>query len=142
MNKLRYKDGKGDHRGFVTFLDQSKLQGLRYCGNHLHMLFYNAVILIERQDAFAKLLKVGTTLGGLRSRLEKDFNNEVTLCELRMCHRGCWMMNSLHTMDWYSTTTSCMQPRNAGSHIGQSRRNWMMHQNIRCPCMLWPCTRT
>ena len=87
MNKLRYKDGKGDPRGFVTFLDRCNLpRGIlpRYRGNRLHILFHNAGVLIEHQDTFAKLLKVGTTLGGLRSSLEKDFRNEDTLCELQV----------------------------------------------------------
>ena len=87
MNKLRYKDGKGDPRGFVTFLDRCNLpRGIlpRHRGNRLHILFHNAGVLIEHQDTFAKLLKVGTTLGGLRSSLEKDFRNEDTLCELQV----------------------------------------------------------
>ena len=79
MNKLRYKDGKRDSCGFVTFLGRSNLpRGIlpRYRGNRLNILSHNAGILIEHQDEFTKLLKVGTTLGGLRSSHEKDFKKE------------------------------------------------------------------
>ena len=90
MNKLRYKDGQGDPGCFVIFLDQSDLPRGNlptYRGNRLHIqsqLDHNAGILIEHQDAFTKLLKVGTTLGGIRGSLEKDFKNEVALCELHV----------------------------------------------------------
>ncbi|XP_065662531.1 uncharacterized protein LOC136085171 [Hydra vulgaris] len=50
LNKLRYKDAKGDPKGFVTFLDQHELpRGLlpRYRGNRLHMLFHTCGILIH-----------------------------------------------------------------------------------------------
>ncbi|KAK2170436.1 hypothetical protein LSH36_3g30075 [Paralvinella palmiformis] len=43
MNKFRFKDGKGDPRGFVNFLDDEGLpRGLipRYRGNRLHILFH------------------------------------------------------------------------------------------------------
>ena len=43
LNKLRYKDGKGDPRGFKAFLDSHNLPcGFvpRYRGNRLHILFH------------------------------------------------------------------------------------------------------
>ena len=70
----------------VTFLDRCNLPIgilLRYRGNRLHILFHNAEILIEHKDAFAKLL-VGITIDGLRSNLENNLKNEVTLCELQV----------------------------------------------------------
>ena len=45
MNKMRFKDGKGDPRGFKAFLDQEGLpRGIlpRYIGNRLHVLFHIA----------------------------------------------------------------------------------------------------
>ena len=87
FNKLRYKDGKGDTRGFVAYLDRKKLpRGIlpRYRGNRLHILFHNAAVLIEHHEAFSELLKDGTTLGGLRSSLQKDFSNKITIVELQV----------------------------------------------------------
>ena len=43
LNNLRYKDGKGDPRGFKAFLDSHNLPGgfvPRYRGNRLHILFH------------------------------------------------------------------------------------------------------
>ena len=43
MNKFRYKNGKGDPRGFVAFLDDRNIaRGVlpRYRGNRLHILFH------------------------------------------------------------------------------------------------------
>ena len=50
MNKMRYKDGKGDTRGFVTFLENENLpRGIlpRYRGNRLHVLFHICRIFIQ-----------------------------------------------------------------------------------------------
>nr|XP_047125864.1 uncharacterized protein LOC124807709 [Hydra vulgaris] len=48
INKMRFKDGKGDPKGFVNFLDNNKLpRGItpRYRGDHLHILFDTCFIL-------------------------------------------------------------------------------------------------
>lgn len=55
MNKLRYKDGKGDPRGFVTFLDNQKLPGgilPCYRGNRLHILFHICGVFIQHYSCF------------------------------------------------------------------------------------------
>ena len=49
INKLCYKDGKGDPAGFLYFLNKNKLpSGLlpSYRGNHLHILFLLGGVLI------------------------------------------------------------------------------------------------
>ena len=87
MSKLRYKDGKGDPRGFTTFLDQKNLpRGIlpRYRGNRLHILFHNAGILVEHHETFKELLRTGTSLGGLRADLLKDLQSEVGVTELQV----------------------------------------------------------
>ncbi|XP_065670404.1 uncharacterized protein LOC136088986 [Hydra vulgaris] len=50
LNKLRYKDGKGNPKSFVTFLNEHGLpRGLipRYRGNRLHILFHMCGILVH-----------------------------------------------------------------------------------------------
>lgn len=78
MNKLRYKDGKGDPRGFVTFLDNQKLpRGIlpRYRGNRLHILFHICGVFIQHYTVFMKFLEKGTSCGGLRASLLSDFRS-------------------------------------------------------------------
>ena len=87
MNRLRYKDGKGDPKGFVTFLERNNLpKGIlpRYRGNRLHILFHIAGVLIEHHSALTELLRSGTSLGGLRSGIYQDFTNEVGKHELQV----------------------------------------------------------
>ena len=87
MNKVRYKDGKGDPKGFVIFLDRNNLsRGLlpRYRGNRLHVLFHIAGIMIEHHDKLTEFLKSGTSLGGLRYSVLKDFSNEIAKGELQV----------------------------------------------------------
>ena len=87
MNRLRYKDGKGDPKGFLTFLERNNLpKGIlpRYRGNRLHILFHIAGVLIEHHSALTELLRSGTSLGGLRSGIYQDFTNEVGKHELQV----------------------------------------------------------
>jgi len=76
MNKLHFKDGKCDRRGFKTFLDDHKLpRGLipRYRGNCLHMLFYICGVFIEHHALFTEYLEQGPTCGGFRASVLADF---------------------------------------------------------------------
>ncbi|XP_065647716.1 uncharacterized protein LOC136077090 [Hydra vulgaris] len=86
LNKLRYKDAKGDPKGFVTFLDQHELpRGLlpRYRGNRLHMLFHTCGILIHHYAILKIFLCSGLALcGGLRNSLFQDFTSETGIREL------------------------------------------------------------
>ncbi|KAK2151296.1 hypothetical protein LSH36_368g05018 [Paralvinella palmiformis] len=59
MNKFRFKDGKGDPRGFVNFLNDEGLPcGLipRYRGNHLHILFHICGTLRSLCPLFANFI--------------------------------------------------------------------------------------
>ena len=76
INKLRYKDGKGDPRGFVIFLESNNLpRGLlpRYRGNRLHIVFHICGLLIEHYETFLLFFQHGTSCGGLRKAIYKDF---------------------------------------------------------------------
>ena len=107
-NKLRFKDGKGDPRGFLAFLDKSKLpRGLlpRYRGNRLHILFHISGILIQKYNLFLDFYKTGTvSCGGLRLAIYKDFNS--SLAKLELCVLG--LIGKLLTAPWMRTFyTSC-----------------------------------
>lgn len=59
MNKLRYKNAKGDPRGVVAFLDDRHIpRGVlpRYRGNRLHIIFHIGGKLLEHYDDFVALL--------------------------------------------------------------------------------------
>ena len=88
MNKMRYKDGKGDPRGFKSFLDSEKLpRGFipRYRGNRLHVLFHICGKYHEKHDAMLRYLRCGTTAcGGLRMALLQDFDTETARLELQV----------------------------------------------------------
>nr|XP_047133635.1 uncharacterized protein LOC124811655 [Hydra vulgaris] len=63
MNKMRFKDGKGDPQGFVNFLDNNKLpRGIipRYRGNRLHILFHTCFIFMKHYTNFLHYLTTGT----------------------------------------------------------------------------------
>lgn len=87
MNKMRYKDGKGDPRGFKSFLDSEGLpRGIipRYRGNRLHVLFHIAGVLMANYHRFAEYLSNGTTQGGLRKAIRLDFATTTAHVELQV----------------------------------------------------------
>ena len=66
VSKLRYKDGKGDPRGFITFLDNNNLpRGLlpRYRGNRLHVMYEISAVLVEHYELFVDFFNSGTSCG-------------------------------------------------------------------------------
>jgi hypothetical protein len=55
INKFRFKDGRGDPKGFTTaLLDAGLPKGLipRYRGTRLHILFLTCGKLVEHEDFF------------------------------------------------------------------------------------------
>ena len=73
MNKLHFKDGNGDPRGFKKFRD-----------DHTHVDSFPAIevivsmrcsifVFIEHHALFTKYLEQGPTCGGLRASLLVDF---------------------------------------------------------------------
>ena len=87
-NKFRYKDGKGDPKGFVTFLDDHNLaRGIipRYRGNRLHILFHICGKLFEHHEKFLQFFTEGTvSCGGLQASIRKDFDNPTAILEIQV----------------------------------------------------------
>ena len=89
LNKFCFKDGKGDPRGFVTFLDDNNLpRGLipRYRGNRLHLLFNICAILTHHYDTHS------TICGDLQAAILSDFNTAVAKDEMYvhvLCKSSC-----------------------------------------------------
>ena len=87
MNKLRFKNGKGDPRGFATFLYNEQLpRGIipRYRGNRLHILFHICGIYVQYHSVLTNFLETGTLCGGLRASLLADFVTETALVEIQV----------------------------------------------------------
>ena len=87
MNKLHFKDGKGDPQGFKTFLDNEKLpRGLlpRYRGNRLHILFHICGMFVQHHSFFKKYLEQGTACGGLRASILADFVSTLGQVEMQV----------------------------------------------------------
>ncbi|ELT87136.1 hypothetical protein CAPTEDRAFT_189537 [Capitella teleta] len=75
MNKLRFKDAKGDPKGFKLFLHTENLgAGLipRYRGNRLHVMFHIGGVLTHHFDKMLSFLKSGTGCAGLKEAIAHD----------------------------------------------------------------------
>ena len=88
MNKFRFKDGKGDPKGFTTFLDDNALpRGLipRYRGNRLHVLFHICGIFTEHHDLLVHFIRHGAvSCGGLQAAILSDFGTATAMGEMRV----------------------------------------------------------
>ena len=88
VNKLCYKDGKGDPRGFKTFLQDKNLpSGLipRYRGNRLHILFHICGKLYHHYDQFLEFFtEAPVSCGGLVNCIKEDFCNKTALVEMQV----------------------------------------------------------
>ena len=88
VNRFRYKDGKGDPKGFKVFLDNEGLpRGIipRYRGNRLHILFHICGKFIEHYEAFLKFFTIGNvSCGGLQSSTRTDFQNQTAVLEMQV----------------------------------------------------------
>lgn len=88
VNKFRYKDGRGDPKGFKSYLDNAGLpRGLipRYRGNRLHIMFHICGQFYLHQEFFYKLFKEGTvSCGGLQGALSHDFMNPCAQVEIQI----------------------------------------------------------
>lgn len=87
INKFRYKDGRGDPKGYTAALSEAHLpKGLipRYRGNRLHIMFLICERLLVHRNFFSKLFQEGTvTCGGLQSAIAQDFGNPVAEVEIQ-----------------------------------------------------------
>ena len=101
VNKLRFRDAKGDPRGFENFLDENHLpKGLipRYVGNRLHVLFLTCSLFVKHHALLLKFFSTSpVTCGRLTDSLAADFSNETAkkeLCVLGLLGKkltGPWM---------------------------------------------------
>uniref|UniRef100_UPI00358E1E6C uncharacterized protein n=1 Tax=Myxine glutinosa TaxID=7769 RepID=UPI00358E1E6C len=77
ISKFRYKDSKGDPKGFCLFLDKNNLpRGLipRYRGNRFHIIFHTSGILITHHEKFLHFFTTGVvSCGGLQTCIRRDF---------------------------------------------------------------------
>ena len=102
INKFRFKDGKGDPKGFVSALQSAGLpKGLlpRYRGNCLHIMFNLAGKFHAHRDFFLQLFSEGTiTCGGLQSAILHDFQSSIAQTEFHILSligkllSGTWML--------------------------------------------------
>lgn len=110
INKFRFKDGRGDPKGFTTaLLDAGLPKGLipRYRGTRLHILFLTCGKLVEHEDFFQKFFKEGTvSCGGLQASILHDFLSPVAKVEIQILSligkilSGPWMRR------FYTSTTT------------------------------------
>jgi hypothetical protein len=103
INKFRYKDGKGDPKGFLTFLNDNGLpKGLipRYRGNRLHILFHICGKFKAHYDLLLEFFTKGTvSCGGLQSGIRKDFENETAQMQIQCLG----LLGKLLTGPWMQT---------------------------------------
>ncbi|XP_033122099.1 uncharacterized protein LOC117121105 [Anneissia japonica] len=87
VNKLRYKDGKGDPRQFKTELVKAGLKkGFipRYRGNRLHILFHIAGQIFMKDNFFTNLFVSGLSSVKLSSALSVVFKTKHAKIELQV----------------------------------------------------------
>ena len=84
INKLRFKNGKGDLVDLQHFCIDEKLpHGIipQYRGNRLHILFH---ICIQYHSMLIKLFETGTSCGGLRSSILANFVTDTVQVEMQV----------------------------------------------------------
>ena len=87
INKRRYKDGKGDPQGFVSFVHKNKVcRGIlpRCRWNRLHVIFHLCGKLVQYRNLFSAYFKDGASCVGLRKSILTDFNSEVAQTEMKV----------------------------------------------------------
>ncbi|XP_065643398.1 uncharacterized protein LOC136075085 [Hydra vulgaris] len=75
MNKMRFKDVKGDPQGFVNFLDNNELpRGIipRYRGNRLHILFHTCFVFVKHYTKFMNFLTIGAVKRKTLQKILRD----------------------------------------------------------------------
>ena len=87
MNKIRFKQGKGEPSGFKQFLRQHNIKPsiiIRYVGNRFHVMFHLAGVLYYlREKVLIYLDKSCNNTTTLRTSLLKDLRNMNILLQLR-----------------------------------------------------------
>ena len=124
LNKMRFKDGKGDPHGFRVFLRDNNLpQSLivRYRGNRLHVLFKLAATYITHYEMINLYLSTRClNTSNLKTALIQDFTDPMGYLELKVLAvlgkilTGPWMKcmyrshdKQLHHMDAFEKVQEC-----------------------------------
>ena len=124
LNKMRFKDGKGDPHGFRAFLRDYKLPQslvIRYRGNRLHVVFKLAATYICHYEDVMTYLKTRCLHNSeLKTSLIEDFADPETKLQLQVLAvlgkmlTGPWMKlfyrsqeKQLHHMDAFDAVKSC-----------------------------------
>ena len=100
MNKMRFKQGKGDPSDFKQFLRQHNIKPsiiIRYVGNRFHVMFHLAGVLYYLRE---KLLIY----------LDKSCNNTTTLRTSLLKEKRIFYYNCVHleSMEKWSQDHGCM----------------------------------
>lgn len=112
MNKLQYKNGKGDPKGFVAFLDERNIPRgvLPQCrGNTSHILFHISGKLIEYYDDFATISSTALRWGTLSRSSPLRFCN----CLIRI---GLFANMLLEVPRWYLGSVDTLRRGVRGVH--------------------------
>ena len=124
VNKMRYKQGKGDPAGFKQFLRQEGIRrGIiaRYVGNRFHIVFHSAGVLhYLRKKLSLYLDTVCRNTTSLRSALQKDIKNDHLFLQLKALGlkgklvTGPWMQHlygnhTLSNLDTIPHVQFCLQ---------------------------------
>jgi len=109
INKLWFKDGKADPKGFKAFLEANNLKKgfiSRYWGNRFHILFRIYGKVFQHHRAFHKYFscKSGFACCGLIKALVEDFDNHVPKTELQVLGL---LGKTLRTLDEKFYTAGC-----------------------------------
>ena len=87
LSKMRYKNGRGDPKGFKSFLMQNKIAAKmipRYVGNRMHILFHLAGTFYSlREKLLTYLTDYCNCNSGLKTGLIKDLSNPLIQIQLK-----------------------------------------------------------
>ena len=88
LSKMRYKNGKGDPKGFKHFMTTNTIKTnmmIRYVGNRMHVLFHLAgSIYFLRDKLLAYLQKYCNCQTGFRTSLLKDLSSPYIQIQLKV----------------------------------------------------------
>ena len=87
LSKMRYKNGKGDPKGFKQFMKMQNIKSkmiVRYVGNRMHVLFHLAgVFYFLRAKLLEYLQKYCNNNTSFKTSLVKDMQNNSILLQLK-----------------------------------------------------------
>ena len=136
MNKMRFKQVKGDPAGFKLFLRQNNIKSsiiVCYVGNRFHVMFHQAGVLYYLQEKLLMYLEnVCNSKTTLRTALIKDLRNNKILLQLR----ALGLIGKLVTGPWMHQLYTNQAITNL-----ESRRLFRKHEanDVKCSELGWLC---